>query len=115
MSNQPGNLAKDVPVINVRNLPGRRWVKQAACLGHNPDLWFLDDQTGSYREARAVCDACPVRVDCLQWALDSHTDHGMWGGLNPNERKQLRRRQQLGLHDSDHQRLDDIRPKARFL
>ena len=44
MSNVAGNLANGVAIINVRNLPGCRWVKQAACIGHNPDLWFLDDQ-----------------------------------------------------------------------
>ena len=115
MSNVAGNLANGVALIHMRNLPGRRWVKQAACLGHDPDLWFLDDQTGSYREARAICNDCPVRIECLDWAIDSHTEHGLWGGLNPTERKQLRRRQHLQFSDSDHQRVDDVRPRTMFL
>lgn len=114
MSNQAGNLAKGVPITRIEPLPERRWARRAACLGHNPDLWFLDDQAGSYREARTICQSCPVRQQCLDWALETHTDHGMWGGLNPLQRKTLRRPRQLDLTD-DHQRFDEIRPTARFL
>lgn len=66
------------------------WTAQAACQGHDTDLWFAEDRTGSYREARAICCSCAVRAECLQWALDTRTDHGLFGGLSPLERKRLR-------------------------
>lgn len=89
--NVAGNLSLGVP--KWRSTPRQTWEHQAACRGSNPDLWFLDDNTGSYREARQVCAACPVRTECLAWALETNTEHGLWGGLNPIERRRLRRRQ----------------------
>jgi WhiB family transcriptional regulator, redox-sensing transcriptional regulator len=66
------------------------WTSYAACRGHDTDLWFVEGHEGSYREARVICAACPVTSECLQWALDTKTDHGLFGGLSPLERKHLR-------------------------
>lgn len=89
MSNRAGNLATDIPKLP-HITPKDAWVAQAACAGMNGDLWFLDDQAGSYREARTICATCPVRTDCLTYALTHRINHGMWGGLNPIQRRQLR-------------------------
>ena len=40
--------------------------------------------------ARLVCQACPVRQECLDYALDENIGYGMWGGLTPEERVQLK-------------------------
>lgn len=87
MSNQPGNLARDVAKIT-RIAPIGRWAGRAACAGTDPDLWFLETE-GSYREARAICAGCPVRAECLEWALETKTEHGLFGGLTARQRKQL--------------------------
>ncbi|TMR13807.1 WhiB family transcriptional regulator [Nonomuraea turkmeniaca] len=42
--------------------------------------------------AKAICAGCPVRGDCLRWALEHGERWGIWGGLNPRERRHLRRR-----------------------
>ena len=42
--------------------------------------------------ARALCAACPVRQECLDYALTVHEPHGIWGGLNELERRRLLRR-----------------------
>lgn len=90
MSNRPGNAATNVPKINHRALPERSWADRAACAGQPTDAWFRDENDSrSYHEARLICDACPVRPDCLQWAIDSGTKHGLWGGLTPRERHHL--------------------------
>lgn len=88
--NVAGNLSLGVPKI--APVPPRDWAAHAACLAYDPNLWFLEDKTGSYREARQICAGCPVRVDCLDWAVETNTDYGLWGGLAPHERKKLRRR-----------------------
>lgn len=43
-------------------------------------------------QARALCGACPVRSDCLDYALGVRERHGIWGGLNELERRLLLRR-----------------------
>jgi WhiB family redox-sensing transcriptional regulator len=76
----------------IRNLPPQDdWIRNAACRGMNPELWFNEARGGSYREGRLICAGCPVRRECLEWAVDTRTDHGLFGGLNPLERRHLRR------------------------
>lgn len=88
MSNRANNAARDVPKFT-RIVPRGRWTNQAACADTDPNMWFLEDQ-GSYVAARTICAGCPVRPECLAWALETNTEHGMFGGLSPLERKKLR-------------------------
>jgi WhiB family transcriptional regulator, redox-sensing transcriptional regulator len=63
------------------------WTMLAACDGHDPELWFpLDDGA----QARAVCAGCPVKGDCLRFALDGGLDHGIFGGLDASQRRELK-------------------------
>ena len=94
--NTPGNLSADVPIITIRDLPGRPWVRQAACRGADPDLFFAEHATGTYREARAICQACTVCQECLEWAVTTGTIFGLWGGLAPHQRAHLRWRTRNG-------------------
>ncbi|MBO3087975.1 WhiB family transcriptional regulator [Cellulomonas dongxiuzhuiae] len=55
-----------------------------------PDALFVEG--AAQREARAVCQGCPVRLDCLADALDSRADFGVWGGMTERERRALLRR-----------------------
>jgi len=47
------------------------------------------DGTVQIAEAKAACARCPVKTACLAWALNNREEHGVWGGLSPNERKRL--------------------------
>lgn len=71
------------------------WLRDAKCLEEDPELFFPVGRTGpaiSQTEvARAVCLACPVRPTCLEWALESGQDYGVWGGLSEEERRSIRR------------------------
>jgi WhiB family redox-sensing transcriptional regulator len=40
-------------------------------------------------KAKAICMRCPVRVECLEWALAVREPHGVWGGHSESERKQI--------------------------
>lgn len=80
--------------------PSRRnpdWRDQSACRREDPDLFAPDGTTGKWvqviADAKAICNRCPVRPTCLQWALDTHQESGIWGGLTEDERWQLRRRE----------------------
>lgn len=66
------------------------WQARAACHEVEPDTLFV--QGAAQREARSVCQGCPVRLECLADALDSRTEFGVWGGLTERERRALRRR-----------------------
>jgi WhiB family redox-sensing transcriptional regulator len=78
----PGGLA--LPV-----LPG------ALCKGQDPALWF-PGPGGSAEAAKAVCRACPVRVRCLEWAVQADEQAGVWGGASPDERALIRRERRQG-------------------
>ena len=67
-----------------------RWVYLAACSGHDPALWFPEGGA-STDEAIAICERCPVRVRCAEWAIAERFDVGIWGGLTPDGLKAARR------------------------
>ena len=71
------------------------WVHRARCKDEDPELFFPIGTTGpaaaQIDAAKSVCMQCPVRVECLEWALATGQDAGVWGGLSEDERRALRR------------------------
>lgn len=67
------------------------WAADAACAGMDTDLFFPEQGGAQMSAAKAVCDGCPVRADCLEFALDDEGDgwhrYGVWGGLTPSARR----------------------------
>jgi len=77
-----------------RSLRGS-WRERAACVVEDPELFFPVSSIGSVytaqvTRAKAVCDECPVRPECLSEALVA-LPHGIAGGLTADERRDLRR------------------------
>ena len=69
------------------------WHTQAACRGHDPELFFTN---GSYPQATYdICQACPVRIDCLEHAI-ANDEQGMWGGTSERDRRALTRLREAG-------------------
>ncbi len=72
------------------------WRHHAACRDEDPELFFPIGNTGpalvQIDEAKRVCQGCPVLEPCLQWALESGQDAGVWGGLSEDERRAYKRR-----------------------
>ncbi|MEV0848279.1 WhiB family transcriptional regulator [Streptomyces sp. NPDC049954] len=72
------------------------WIHHAACIGTDPELFFPVSSEGpgarQREEAKQVCAGCPVRQQCLEWALESRQRAGIWGGLDERERATLSRR-----------------------
>ncbi len=77
--------------INAKN-----WRDYAACLGEDPELFFPIGETGPAKlqiaEAKQVCLSCDAREHCLQWALESGQEHGVWGGLDEKELRSVKRK-----------------------
>jgi WhiB family redox-sensing transcriptional regulator len=65
------------------------WRQFALCLGHDSDLWFPVERDGG-AVAVAICSACPVRLDCLGWAIEHDERQGIWGGISARRRDQMR-------------------------
>lgn len=72
------------------------WPIKAACRGPQSSLFFppaqfekKDEKESREREAKAICATCSVKKPCLKYALRIREPHGVWGGLNEAERKQI--------------------------
>lgn len=69
------------------------WGVQAVCRTADPDELFVDG--AAQNRAKAVCAGCPVRTECLAYALDRRIEHGVWGGMTERERRALLRRRPM--------------------
>ena len=71
------------------------WRELSACRDTDPDLFFPVGTTGPAIEqienAKAVCRVCDVQKQCLDFALTTNQDSGIWGGTSEEERRALRR------------------------
>jgi WhiB family redox-sensing transcriptional regulator len=71
------------------------WLRSAACVGEDPDLFFPVDAAGPALEdiasAKRICARCPVAAPCLCWALSIGQTSGGWGGTGEEERAALLR------------------------
>lgn len=64
------------------------------CRSVNPEVFFPSDGVG-VDAARRICATCPVREPCLEYALDHHVEHGVWGGASERERRRIARRRRI--------------------
>jgi WhiB family redox-sensing transcriptional regulator len=71
------------------------WRTQAACRDTDPDLFFPVGTTGQaidqIEAARTVCLECDVREPCLEFALATNQESGVWGATSEEERRKLRK------------------------
>ncbi|XAS74974.1 WhiB family transcriptional regulator [Dermatophilaceae bacterium Sec6.4] len=71
------------------------WRDQAACRDEDPELFFPIGTTGpavqQVEDAKAVCRRCPVIGPCLEFAMETGQDEGIWGATTKDERRALKR------------------------
>lgn len=71
-------------------LAGEAWAPEGACVSTPPTTWFL--RSGQTRRAPevaaaiAVCEGCPVREECAEFARTHRIASGIWGGTLPDDR-----------------------------
>ena len=72
------------------------WQVKAACRGPQSAAFFppsyverKDERMAREKRAKGICARCIVREECLGYAIRIREPHGIWGGLNEAERKQL--------------------------
>jgi WhiB family redox-sensing transcriptional regulator len=72
----------------VGELVKEQWMDDAACAEIGTDIFF-PEPGGTNRTAKAICSACSVAAQCLEFGFTE--EFGIWGGLSPTERRALRR------------------------
>lgn len=71
------------------------WREDAACRDFPTDLFFPIGHgpraQAQADKAKTICGQCPVQSDCLEYALATNAQFGVFGGLTEDERKRARR------------------------
>jgi WhiB family transcriptional regulator, redox-sensing transcriptional regulator len=72
------------------------WHLRAACRGPQAEVFFppsgserKEERLDRERAAKGICHSCSVRMACLDYAVRIREPHGIWGGLNELERRDL--------------------------
>lgn len=73
------------------------WQSQGLCREEDKAYLFIEyidgtstlSKTQQYEKMRAICDQCPVKADCLSYAV-VHEAIGFWGGTSESERRKIR-------------------------
>lgn len=65
------------------------WKRYASCADMDLRI-FYTERGESPREAKNVCAGCPVREECLEYALVYGEKFGIWGGKSERQRKRMR-------------------------
>jgi WhiB family redox-sensing transcriptional regulator len=64
------------------------WREHAACRGVSTDVFYpVSDEDADI--AKAICDQCPVREACLEFAITEREREGVWGGTTERERRRI--------------------------
>jgi WhiB family transcriptional regulator, redox-sensing transcriptional regulator len=75
------------------------WMEQAACRHEGNELFFPTDvgtSNSMHKVARErYCNGCPVKRQCLEFAIRLDIDHGLWGGASERQRREMRRERRL--------------------
>lgn len=84
------------PTGTPRSFEYGEWRDRAACARTPIDVFFPTRPV--FAEAKALCAACPVRAECLTFALETDQPDGVWGGLSFTERERVRVSQRTSAH-----------------
>lgn len=75
------------------SVPNNSWLDEAACHGHDPELWFPGRESKFHgpadaRKAIEICQSCPVSAECLILAIGITSEHplyGVWAGIHSKQ------------------------------
>ena len=72
------------------------WMADGACRNMPTAVFFPEkDEGAKWKQAKDTCSACPVQMECLDYAIRWNIQHGIWGGMGPKTRKLYARRRNL--------------------
>lgn len=88
--------------LTFEHLDEAEWMAHARCRGAAPTEFFPSDGLG-VEAAQRVCAGCPVKVECLEYALANRIEHGVWGGASERERRRILRRRRQAAREQQEQ------------
>jgi WhiB family redox-sensing transcriptional regulator len=92
---QTGGSKVALTWIRTHDWDAEDWRNKASCRDTSPELFFPIGTTGLALDqidaAKQVCEACPVTRQCLEFALATNQEAGVWGGTTEDERRRLRK------------------------
>ncbi|HMG44583.1 MAG TPA: WhiB family transcriptional regulator [Acidimicrobiales bacterium] len=77
-------------VVGLLDLDATTWMRRASCRTAEPGALFPIEYAKQRQVVEHWCTGCPVRTECLEYALERNIDHGVWGATE-KERRMLRR------------------------
>lgn len=83
------NFFKGADGMQETNWARPDWYDDANCRDLPPEIFFPEAK--DWAPARRVCEGCPVREECLEFALSNDEKHGIWGGYGARARRRMRR------------------------
>lgn len=88
------------------------WRVLGTCLDYEPELFFPAGETGLAAEqaqaAVAVCQECPVMLECLAYAVETGQRFGVWGGTTAEDRARIRRRWMAAMRKGNEISLEEL-------
>ena len=83
-------------VAHLEGALGTEWQQRGLCRASDSTVFFAPahfehkpEREAREAKAKVICAGCPVRAQCLDWALAVREPHGVWGGYSESERKQI--------------------------
>jgi WhiB family redox-sensing transcriptional regulator len=125
-------MTRHGPAPYTVDMPGMGWTERANCRDADPELFHVPSgdrggqpgplrqrETVRIRRAKAICGGCPVRAECLEFAMESKDAWAILGGTTPEERKNMRhnenRRARRGNGPANQRAfLDDVEHLVRY-
>ena len=80
--------------MNASDFADTSWMSHGNCAHRDPSMFFPSDGVG-VEIARRACEGCPVKTQCLEYAIAERIDHGVWGGCSERERRRIIRSRQV--------------------
>lgn len=84
------------PMPLLPGAPSTSWQAHGLCRAVDSSIFFppahfehKPEREAREKQAKAICRECPVRIECLDWALQTREPYGVWGGYAESERKQM--------------------------
>ena len=66
------------------------WQDEALCLDWPSSWWFPDRHSrDTAAEARRICFACPVQIECIVEGIETGSHYGLWGGTTRTRREKI--------------------------
>lgn len=90
------------------------WLAAAPC-NADPEAMFPGSNDHDIEYAKSICRSCSVIERCLQWALDTGEQLGVWGGKSEDDRRRLKRRAARPISIDDYTGTPRQAPGARTL